>query len=838
MSRIYVPRPYHTAAIHHLLWNPRCALWGTPGVGKQQPDSEPVLTPKGWVPMGALKTGDCVLGANGQPTQVLAVFPQGLQETVRVTFSDGAWCRVGWDHLWYVESPHQRKRGAIGHVMTTRQLVAHGLTWRNGNRGVDSFWYVPLVAPVEFPEQTLPLEPYLLGVILGDGTVTQNGYPTVCTDLEIIAATGLRELRGHDTCEYVAYGSGPGLSPALRELGLQGKRSWEKFVPEAYMLGSVEQRLALLQGLLDTDGSPIHSGGVEFSSTAEALVDAVVALTQSLGGVAKKADPRVTHCQTGEGRPSWRANVKLPPQFAPFRLRRKLDRWVRPTKYPPIRKMVSAEVEGYEHATCIKVAASDSLYVTRNYVVTHNTVLVLTALDMLYLTGESHPTLIIAPPRVARRTWAKEAQKWSHLSALEVVPILGSPEQRLAALERDAPIYTTNYENLVWLIQHWGSRWPYRIVVADEATKLKSVRLSHQVARKADGSPGKPFIRGTGGKRAVALGRIAHEHTTRFIELTGTPSPNGLKDLWGQLWYLDGGRRLGNTHTSFMARWFEKSFDGYSVKPKEYAPPQIHAAVADLCLSINAKDYFPLKDPVMVPLMVQLPEASRRLYQALEKKLFARLGERQVSAANAAVKSQKLLQVANGAVYLDHEEDVEDPLARKDWQEVHDQKLQALDSLAEELQGAPLIIVYTFWSDLQRLKKAFPDARVLRTKQDEEDFAQGRIPKLLVHPDSGGYGIDGFQEACHHMVFFSHSWNLESYLQVVERIGPTRQFQSGHDRNVFLYFIVAEDTIDEEVMESRESKRSVQDVLMEATKRRQQGLPSAWRERQEGLDLL
>lgn len=466
---------------------------------------------------------------------------------------------------------------------------------------------------------------------------------------------------------------------------------------------------------------------------------------------------------------------------------------------------------------------------------TGKTGVALTVLQALDMAGEG-PALVLAPLRVARDTWSTEAAKWEHLAGLEVVPIVGTEKERRSALARTAPIYVTNYENLVWLIEYWGDRWPYRTVVADESDKIKGMRLSYRTAKKKDGTPGKTFLAGNGAKRADALARVAHLRTARFIELTGTPATNGLKDLWGQLWFLDRGHRLGRTYTDFTQRWFTRGFDGYGLEPLPGAEEQIHAAVADLCLSINAGDYFPLQDPVIVPRMVTLPPKARQLYRQMEYNFLAELNGRTATAANAAVKSLRLLQIASGAIYVDHEEDVVNPLARKDWELIHDAKIDALGDLISELQGANLIVVYHFYSDLMRLKKAFPKGRHLNTKQDEDDFKAGKIPLLFLHPASAGHGIDGFQTVCHHMAFFSHDWSLGNYLQVIERIGPTRQFQAGLDRNVFLYFILTEGTMDEEVMERRQSKKETLDILMEATKRRAAGLPSRWREQQEARE--
>lgn len=451
---------------------------------------------------------------------------------------------------------------------------------------------------------------------------------------------------------------------------------------------------------------------------------------------------------------------------------------------------------------------------------TGKTVATLTALDALYLSGESHPTLILAPLRVARRTWSDEVGKWNHLAGLSVVPIVGSEAERLAALRYDAPVFTTNYENLEWLCEHYGERWPFRTVVSDEATRLKSLRLSFRTAKKKDGSDGKEYLAGQGGKRARALGKIAHTHIKRFIQLTGTPAPNGLADLWGQLWFLDGGRRLGRTYEAFKARWFEKGYDGFSITPRDYAQQQIHAALSDICLTIDGKDWFDLKAPIINNVYVDLPVKARKLYRDMEKEMFIQLGEHSAEAFGAAAKTQKCLQIANGAVYVDPLADSDSSPRAKEWKEIHDAKLDALESIVQEANGAPLLVAYQFKSDLARLLKAFPKGRALKTVRDEDDFKAGKIPLLFLHPASAGHGIDGFQNVCNQLVFFGLDWNLELHQQVIERIGPVRQMQAGFERPVFLHRIVARATVDELVLERLDTKREVQDILLDAMKRR------------------
>lgn len=417
----------------------------------------------------------------------------------------------------------------------------------------------------------------------------------------------------------------------------------------------------------------------------------------------------------------------------------------------------------------------------------------LTALDALLMSGEDAPTLVLAPLRVAKNTWPNEVKKWQHLSGLDIVPIVGSETERRMALKMDAPVYTCNYDNLVWLVEHFGDKWPFRTVISDEATRLKSFRLRQ------------------GGVRTRALGRVAHTKIKRFVQLTGTPSPNGLQDLWGQMWFLDAGQRLGRTYSAFRDRWFAQAPDGYGITPHAFAQEQIQDKLRDICLTIEAKDWFDLKQPIVNNIYVDLPVKARIQYREMEKQMFTEIEGHGVEAFNAAARTQKCLQLANGAVYYDD---------KQSWKEVHDAKLQALESVIEEANGTPILCSYEFKSDLARILKAFPKAVNLSTDAGMDTFMRGKSPMGLAHPASLGHGVDGLQDVTNILAFFGHNWNLELYQQIIERIGPTRQIQSGYDRNMFIHHIIARDTVDEDVMARRESKREVQDILMESMKRR------------------
>lgn len=417
----------------------------------------------------------------------------------------------------------------------------------------------------------------------------------------------------------------------------------------------------------------------------------------------------------------------------------------------------------------------------------------LAAIDSLKLLEPVKP-LVLAPLRVAQSTWPDEIAKWSSFHHLKVSAIVGKEKQRLAALNAPADIYTTNYDNLQWLCETLGNAWPFDMVIADESTKLKGFRI------------------GQGGKRARALGKVAWSKVKRFVQLTGTPSPNGLIDLWGQMWFLDRGERLGRSFGSFTDRWFVSLpiGDFRILKPRAFADEQIHEALKDLCFSLDPKDWFDLREPIVNVMRVELPRSAMAAHEAFKEEAFAQIAGKDVDAVTAAAVTTKCLQVANGAVYTDEE---------KSWSVVHDAKLDALDSIVEEAAGAPVLVAYQYKHDLLRLKQRFKSARVLDSDpQTIRDWNAGKIRMLLAHPASAGHGLN-LQDGGNIVVFFGLWWNLEEHQQIVERIGPTRQAQSGHDRPVFLHYLVGRGTMDELVLQRLQGKRNVQDILMEAMKR-------------------
>ena len=429
---------------------------------------------------------------------------------------------------------------------------------------------------------------------------------------------------------------------------------------------------------------------------------------------------------------------------------------------------------------------------------------VLNAIEALDFCGELGKVLIVAPLRVARSTWSDEVAKWEHTRHLTIDTIVGTAEERLAALHSDSQIKTINYENLEWLVLQLKDQWPFKVVVLDESTKVKSFRAHYKKGKN------KTFLVCTEGKRAGAIIRHVLKRTDWVWLLTGTPCQNSLRELWAQLFFIDGGKRLGKSYSAFEERWFRTHFNGHTKIPFPHSAQEIHDAIQDVVFTLRAEDYLRLGEEVLQTIPVELPPEAARLYQSMEEELFIILEAGAVEAFSAPAQWMKLRQIANGAVYYDKEGRFE---------VVHDEKVEALRSVIEEANGMPVIVVYTFKSDLAILKKAFPKGRVF-DKKGEADFKAGKVEILFLHPDSAGHGVDGLQNITNVICFYSVDWNAETRSQVIARVGKVRQFQAGFDRPVFIYQIIAKGTIDETILERIDEKISVEDALKRRLARR------------------
>jgi SNF2 family DNA or RNA helicase len=405
----------------------------------------------------------------------------------------------------------------------------------------------------------------------------------------------------------------------------------------------------------------------------------------------------------------------------------------------------------------------------------------------LYDRFEVNKVLVVAPLRVAEDTWTKESAKWDHLQGLRVVRVLGSQAQRICALETDADIYCINRENIPWLVKYYGTDWPFDGVVLDELSSFKSPSSKRfKAMRKV-----RPLIK-------------------HIVGLTGTPSPNGLIDLWAQIYLLDQGKRLGRTLTEYRNRYFNPGRrNGYVVYdwvPKVGAEDEIYRRISDICISMKACDYLKLPERVDVVRTVKLDNEAQTVYTEMEKEAVLELGPNEiVDAGTAAVVSGKLLQIANGAVY---DEDGKTHI-------IHESKLDTLEDVIEAVNGRPVLVFYAYQHDLERIVQRFPQARKLEGSAEIDAWNRGEIPILLAHPAGAGHGLN-LQAGGNHIVWFGLTWSLELYQQANARI--YRQGVKGE--RVTITHLVAEGTIDEDVMRVLDGKATRQDALLEAVKAR------------------
>lgn len=426
------------------------------------------------------------------------------------------------------------------------------------------------------------------------------------------------------------------------------------------------------------------------------------------------------------------------------------------------------------------------------------TVTTLTALRDLMLDDMSvSKVLVIAPLRVARDTWHAEVEKWDHLGDLDVSIIVGTAKERMAALNHNAMIYVVNRENVKWLVEYYeknGLRWDFDCIVIDELSSFKN----HQSQRFKWLRKIRPFVK-------------------RWIGLTGTPTSNGLMDLWAEIGILDGGERLGRFIGRFRDAYFKPGSMNpstgvvFSYIPRPGAEEQIYERISDMTISMKALDYLDMPECVYVNHEVEMSEPERKLYYQLKKDLIIPLEDGDIDAANAASLSNKLLQMSNGAVYDENQE------ARH----IHSRKLDMLEDLIEAANGQPVLVAYWFKHDktriLTHLAKAGysgADVRDLKSSDDIKDWNAGKIPIALIHPASAGHGLN-IQEGGHILIWFGLTWSLELYQQTNARL-----WRQGQKSTVTIHHIVTKNTVDEDVLSALASKDVTQEKLIAAVKAR------------------
>jgi len=404
----------------------------------------------------------------------------------------------------------------------------------------------------------------------------------------------------------------------------------------------------------------------------------------------------------------------------------------------------------------------------------------LTAVSDLLDSFSVNKVLIVAPLRVANSVWRQEAKKWKHLKHMKFQLCIGDQKTRLKALHHDSEIYIINRENITWLVDHYGKKWPFDMLVIDESSSFKS------------GSS----------KRFKSLKKVLH-FTDNIVLLTGTPSPNGLLDLWSQAYLIDYGQSLGKTMSAYKQRFFESDYMGYSFKPKASSQAIIENLMRSYTLSMQAEDYLELPDRIDLIESIDLTPAVLAQYKEFEKNLFMEVDKETIEAINAAVLANKMIQFSNGAMYTD---------IYKNWIEIHTAKIDALAEIIE-LNDEPILVAYNFKSDLERLQLNFPTGVVLDTDDETiRRWNKGQTKLLFAHPQSASHGLN-LQHGGSLVVWFSLNWNLEYYQQFNARL-----HRQGQTKPVRIVHLVVNDTIDERVIKVLGEKDATQASLMKALK--------------------
>lgn len=407
-----------------------------------------------------------------------------------------------------------------------------------------------------------------------------------------------------------------------------------------------------------------------------------------------------------------------------------------------------------------------------------------TAINDLFRSADVGRVLVVAPKRVALTTWPIEFGVWKHLRWIRHQVITGNEKQRVRAIMTRADVHIINRENLAWLVRVVGKQWPWDMVVLDESSSFKSASSNRWEAM-----------------------RMARRVCDRVVELSATPAPQGLVDLWAQFYLLDQGHRLGNTEKAFKTRWFIEDRDAYRTIPRDHAEEEIHSLVSDITISMAAEDYLDMPELIQNPVMVKMPAKAMQRYKEFEKELILELAEvdAELEADNAAILVNKLLQFANGAVYYTDQ---------RDFTVLHDEKIEALKELVEAHEGYPLLVAYSYKSDLVRLKKAFPQA--VEMDDDPETthrWNRGEIPMLLTHPASSGHGLN-LQRGSNIIVWFGLNWSLEYYLQLIGRL-----YRQGQQKEtVVVHHLLSEGTADERVFRVLKQKKATQQSLLDAVR--------------------
>lgn len=798
------PYQYQLEGVRYALDHKRCIFGDQPGLGKLQPYSSLIATPSGWMRMGDLEIGTPLFGRDGHVYHVDAIYEHGVKDTYLFTFNDGTACRAGLEHLWSVRDVNMRRRGQGWRTMTTEQLLAKGLTWnfspsrlRSGRKPVLR-WEVPMCEPVMYPHQDVYLHPYIIGALIGDGNLSNGRVVLSNPDFDgDIHERVARLLPSELTIKDDRYASCPRYCIVnadsrhanramewIRSLGLNVK-SVSKRIPRCYMQGSIEQRMELLKGLMDTDGSISKSKNkIVYHSVNRELCDDVVELVQSLGGQAWIR----CYDRSMEGKPM-EYHVNIVVKFNPFYTSRKAGRYcIRRGNYCS-RYIKSIELVGSEQSRCIHITAPDHLYLTDHYLVTHNTLqaicTVIKAHKEAKQYGETFPTLVICPAAL-KVNWQREFKKFAGINAI----ILDDRnrdtwhhfyEMKRADGEPLASVFIVNYESLrKFFVTGFkeSSRMTLRSIIFDERIRLfKSVIIDESHKCKSSKTQQSKFVEGIcKGKRWI-------------FALTGTPVVNNNTDLIQQLNILDRLEDFGG-YKKFVARYCDGPKQSSNMKELNYRlwtscffrrekskvltqlPDKMRQYIT--CYITNRKEYDDAERNLIQYLREYKNASDDRVSRALRGEMMVRIGILKQIAAKGKVKAVS-------------------------------------DFIHDVIDGGEKLIMFAFLKDVvDALKEEFPDA-VTVTGSDNIAQKQHAVDSFQNNPDckliilnyrSGGTGLT--LTAASRVGFIEFPWTYSDCEQAEDRA-----HRNGQKNAVNCYYFLGDNTIDRYMYNVIQTKKGI-----------------------------
>lgn len=774
-------RPYQ---IDGYEWLSRLANWGVGacladdmGLGKAQPLDAKILTKNGWKLMGKIDVGDEIIGSKGKPIKVLGVYPQGEKDIYKVTFSDKSSTECCEDHLWTVNTPLRNSRNFSPKVMSLKEITDFGLRDKAGNCN----WFIPIVEAVEFEAKEFYLDPYLLGVLIGDGGLTHRiSFSSI--DEEIISEVGRLlpdnyNLKHKDKCDYLVVKCEGGkfetnlVTQEVKRLNLN-TRSENKHIPFNYLYASVEQRISLLQGLLDTDGYCSKESTVQFYTTSNQLADDMIFLVRSLGGLVRKSIKKTTH------RDCYVLTLALPDNIKPFRLSRKALRYQPRVKYKPSRAIISVEYVGKKQAQCIKVDAEDSLYVTDDFILTHNT---LQALAVLVERAEKGAALVVAPVSVCRN-WVKEAMRFAPTLNFQMFGV-GDRKTAVESLGK-YDVLVTSYSLLQSEEDLFTSR-NFATIVLDEAQAVKN--------------------RNT--KRSKTVMNLQGDF--RLIT-TGTPIENHLGELWNLFNFINPG--LLGKHEFFVEKFalpIEKTKD-------ENARKTLQKLIKPFTLRRRKNQVLDdLPEKTEIVLTVEMSTEERAFYEAIRREALEKIESTDGEAKDKRFRI--LAELTRLRLACCHPKLVNEnvPLGSS--------KLELFgETLEELLENKHKALVFSQFVKHLKIVREYLDSKGIsyqyldgstppNVRQERIDqFQRGNGEVFLISLKAGGTGLN--LTAADYVIHLDPWWN-----PAVEDQATDRVHRIGQQRPVTVYRLVTENTVEEKILKLHETKRDLADSLLDGT---------------------